>query len=303
VSKSTRVLFTESFRCRWAKSIAHAYGYSFLNNFVAVRTIGLSKVHVYSPLLSYSDLTFESAQGQISSLPTSSRGFIPYLDFKERVFKQDDKVVMRLDIAHLSEDEVFKSRLNAKCRNQVRKSEKSNIRVIAGTRASDLDRFYALYIATMSRYGSPALPYALFQMLASSGLINNFYTACVDETPVASICVVRDGKLTWVPWGASDPRYNRFCPNHAIYWRAITDSIHDGVDVFDFGRSPYLGATYAFKKDWGAEPVKISEISNYSRNENVYSKYDWSSRVWKLLPSRLTQWLGPMLTKFLLSEI
>jgi serine/alanine adding enzyme len=80
-------------------------------------------------------------------------------------------------------------------------------------------------------------------------------------------------------------------------------AIQKGFRNFSFGRSTTDSGTFRFKQQWGAQPkqlywhyglVKRGEVPLLSP---ANPKYALMINVWKRLPVKLTQWLGPRIVK------
>lgn len=74
---------------------------------------------------------------------------------------------------------------------------------------------------------------------------------------------------------------------------------------YDFGRSKHDSGPYKYKKNWGMEPeplhyyyhlVKAKELPNLSPNN---PKYKLFINLWQKLPLKVSQFLGPFLSKYL----
>jgi hypothetical protein len=78
-----------------------------------------------------------------------------------------------------------------------------------------------------------------------------------------------------------------------------------GFSWYDFGRSKNNSGAYNYKKNWGmqAKPlyyyyylVNATELPNLSPNN---PKYKMFIKLWQKLPLKLSQLLGPLLSKYL----
>ena len=78
----------------------------------------------------------------------------------------------------------------------------------------------------------------------------------------------------------------------------IEEAVVVGRRVFDFGRSPFDGATHRFKEQWGARPLGLRLLSS-SGPGDVYSRYGYAQRVWQALPRPVVNRLGPRLCRHL----
>lgn len=281
---------------RWMALLRECYGYEERGPYCIVRDVLRREVYSYLPLLNYTDKTSAVLRDELTALRGRryrARAINPDVD----QFENNDPVVMRLPLHTASGAvDLWRAYFDAKLRNQIRKSEKSGLRVVASQERVQVDDFYHLYRTRMHRLGSPALGRDVFVALIRH-TDARYYVAYLNDRPAAGLVLVRDGPLVWVPWAASDRALGTYCPNHAAHWRAIQDAQQQGYTVFDFGRSPYRGETYNFKKQWGAIAVKVDILQ--PRAEDVYNKYAYAAAVWRRLPAVLVDRIGPALCRHL----
>lgn len=282
---------------QWKGLLTRLYGYESYMDFMVVPSL-LGKKHLsYLPLLNYTDRKAD----EVDDLRELGRGndySIRVLNGEQKEFEENETVTMRLDLETLDEEAIFSSRLHSKCRNQVRKALKSPLKIKTGCSAELIDDFYEVFFQTMQRYGTPVFDKALFTLLPEYFDNVRYIVAYARDEVAAALVCITDEKIAWVPWAGSDPHFSKHCPNHLIYWEAIRSANRCECSLFDFGRSAYGGSTYRFKRQWGAEPVKI-EIITAAPTDSVYAKYAFASSIWKRLPKQLTAWLGPKLCRYL----
>jgi len=287
-------VFSKKFMQSWKQLIQDLYGYEEYMDFLVVPSALFSKTLLYAPLLNYTD-RLSSDIVDLHELAKDNNFQIRTINPRFKDFSYNDTVTMRLDLQKDYET-VFMKFFHSKCRNQIRKAQKSSISFTIGNDVKHVDEFYELFRATMKRYGTPAFSKKLFFLLVEH-FNATFIVAKMGNTPISALVLVYDNDIAWVPWAASDELYRKYCPNHLIYAEGIKKAIDDNKKIFDFGRSSYGGNTYKFKIQWGAKPVKIDIIT--SNNDNVYSKYELASKVWKQLPDIATDFIGPRLCKYL----
>jgi len=262
---------------------------------VVVPTIWGGKCFSYLPLLAYTDKTRESC-GNILSRINSSRYQIRLLNPEFNEFQNHDPVTMRLDLGKKDITEIWQHSLASTTRNQIRKAQKCGLDVHSGNNKILRDNFYDLYQQTMHRHGTPPLGYRFFEGLSANFKVT-FYLVCKKKTPLSAMVIMSDRQLIWVGWTGGDIRYFKYCPNNLMYWEAIKDSFNKGMSIFDFGRSPFGGGTFQYKKHWGTVPVKIDIEGR--RNPDIYKKYKIAASVWRRLPGKVTSWAGPRLCRYL----
>jgi len=287
-------VFSKEFMQSWKQLLQDLYGYEEYMDFLVIPSILFSKTLSYTPLLNYTD-RFSSDIVDLYELAKDNNFQIRTVNSTFKDFSDNDTVTMRLDLQKEYET-VFMKLFHSKCRNQIRKAQKSSISFTTGNDVKHVDEFYELFKVTMKRYGTPAFPKKLFNLLVKYFQVI-FIVAKMDNKPISALVLVYDTDIAWVPWAASDELYRKYCPNHLIYAEGIKRAIYDNKKIFDFGRSSYGGNTYKFKAQWGAKPVKIDIIT--SNNNNIYSKYELASKIWKQLPDFVTDFIGPRLCKYL----
>lgn len=271
------------------------YGYPLENGAALVSGLAGRKTAVYLPLLNYSDLNAEEALRK--SKEFGGRDYqIRVLDENCQSFEADDTVTMRIDISNKTVESLFEKTLQSKCRNHIRKSHKAGLVLVEGADGKVIEDFYQIFSTTMYRHGTPVFGKRLFSLLPH--FVNaRFLVAYLDGKAIAALCLVFDEKLAWVPWAGSLIEHRIVCANHFLYWTAIQKAVEAGLSIFDFGRSGYRAPTYIFKSEWGAKPVKVNIMS--SRVHDVYKKYSLAAAVWKKLPRKSVDFLGPYLCRFL----
>lgn len=210
------------------------------------------------------------------------------------------KVQMRLPLSADADDN-WKA-LKAEVRTQVRKAIKSGLEVEWGGHEL-IAGFYDVFARNMRDLGTPVFPQSMFRNIlarekgrAELGIVR------IDGTPVASCLAIHGPSLTEIPSAASLRAYRNTAANSLMYWRAIERAIERGQRIFDFGRSTPEGATYTFKRKWGAEPSPVVWQYHVRRGDTQAmrpenKKFQLAIRLWQQLPVSATRILGPMIVR------
>ena len=112
-----------------------------------------------------------------------------------------------------------------------------------------------------------------------------------------------DQVLPYYGGGNSDARYLKSAD--FMYYQIMCSAREKGYTWFDFGRSKNDGGPYKYKKNWGMEPkslyyyyylVKAEGLPNLSPNN---PKYKIFIGLWQKLPLKISQFIGPFLSKYL----
>jgi lipid II:glycine glycyltransferase (peptidoglycan interpeptide bridge formation enzyme) len=298
-SKKEEIVFSHGFIIKFRAVLKKIYSYEEYMDFFIIPSLSGRKTLSYLPILNYTDRTQDSIE-DLFELAKENRYQIRILNFSYKNFLPSDTVTMRLDLRGSNSEEIFKTSVKSRCRNKIKNSIKKYGYIFKfGNDKKNIDDFYSIYSKAMHRHGTPALGKKLFFYLNEEFKDDIlFFNAYEGDTVIASMCVIIDSQIAWYPWGGVDMHYNRDLAGYFIYWKVL-EYICDNtnVKIFDFGRSSYGGGTYGFKSQFGAHPVKIDILA--SQQEDIYSKYSLASKIWKKIPKRAVDYMGPKLCKYL----
>jgi len=210
-----------------------------------------------------------------------------------------DKVDLRLALPDTPD--ALWNQLDAKVRNQVRKSQSMNLALHSG--ATDLlSEFYAVYVRNMRDLGSPPHSRRFFELIIEHlPEAVRVFVVRSDGTPVAGAFTLTDRRVTYIPWAASDWRAKHLCPNMFLYWSMLSDAVERGAKIFDFGRSTRDSGTHRFKKQWGAQEYPLVWEFVLAPNQETpglrpdSAKYRFLVNCWRRMPVALARMLGPAL--------
>ncbi len=212
------------------------------------------------------------------------------------------KVAMILPLAENQEKQW--SALDRKIRNQVRKAEKSELRVTQGG-VELVEPFYDVFAHNMRDLGTPVYPRQWFQQILAT-FPDNARAFCVwhGDQPIAASYVFWHGDTMEVPSASALRSFNPMCPNTLLYWEMLKFAAGRGLRNFDFGRSTPGAGTYDFKRQWGAQPHGLTweywlasgddELPDLSpQNPRV----QWAIELWRHLPVPVTRAVGPLVVR------
>jgi lipid II:glycine glycyltransferase (peptidoglycan interpeptide bridge formation enzyme) len=135
------------------------------------------------------------------------------------------------------DDEMLWKSYKGSVRTDVRKATAGGITVRTVHADAEIGAFYAIYRATMDRFGSVAKPRGLVADLAQSPLATLFLAERAG-LPIAGLLLLAYGKIATVWMAASEPAERRLAPNHLLYHTALTWAMQRGYTQADFGASP-----------------------------------------------------------------
>ena len=187
-------------------------------------------------------------------------------------------------------------------RAEVRKGLAGDLEVRVGSSAADFDAFYAMYAESVRNLGTPVFPRRLL-LTALNTLDGEMMTVFHHGSPVSSVLSFYHGDAVLPYWGGGTHEARRLRANDRLYYELMIHARRRGCVRFDFGRSKTGSGQWAFKKNWGFEPVPLSYASwtapgHAPRDADPTSaKHAARIAAWKRLPLPLANLLGPMIAR------
>jgi len=203
--------------------------------------------------------------------------------------------------------------LNRKLRNQVRKAEKSGLRVVHGG-AEFLEPFYAVFARNMRDLGTPVYGRRWFrEILEAFPDSSQIFAVFAGAQPVAAALVYwvgtardrMDGRpqVMEVPWASALREFNPQCANVFLYWEMVRFAVDRGFAQVDLGRSTPGEGTFHFKRQWGAEPRELVWEYWTAGQQTLPDlspknpRFERAIAAWRRLPVGLTKVLGPRIVR------
>jgi serine/alanine adding enzyme len=233
---------------------------------------------------------------------------VRYLELRHETIQEHEqlngvhgrKVHMRLDLPDFP-GPLWES-LHSKVRNQVRKGEKTGLKVIWGTEES-IDPFYHVFSINMRDLGTPVYGKRFFRsVIEIFPKEAEFCVIYLEDQPIAGGLLVHGNGISEILSASSLREFNTTNANMLMYWNLLQRSIERGSAIFDFGRSTIDSSTFKFKKQWGSKPHPanwqyhlLSGQTSEMRPDNP--KYERLIRMWQRLPVPVTRWIGPHIVR------
>lgn len=167
-----------------------------------------------------------------------------------------------------------------------------------------IDRFYQAYSESVRNLGTPVFSKKYFEILKEVfGQQCEILTVEHNGQLISSVMsfYFKDEVLPYYGGGTDAARAVQ--GNDFMYWEVMRRAVERGVKIFDYGRSKIGTGSFRFKKHWGFEPqplfyefhlVKASELPDINP---LNPKYQLFISAWKKLPLKMSQMIGPFLSK------
>ena len=170
-----------------------------------------------------------------------------------------------------------------------------------------LDDFYQLLSESYRNLGTPIFKKDYFEQLikAFEGDIDILVVKNATGEPSNAVMnfYFNDQVLPYYGGGNSAARHIKSAD--FMYYQVMCHARERGCKWYDFGRSKNDSGPFKYKKNWGMIPeplhyyyhlVKAKELPNLSPNN---PKYKMFISLWQKLPLKISQLLGPVLSKYL----
>jgi len=242
---------------------------------------------------------------------------VPYVEIRGQA--SDGSLVRTLDfiprnyyklhVLSLGPDlEKLRSQFHHNTARSVRKSEKMGVIVEEVNDLGSFRRFYRLNLITRRKHGAPPQPWLWFRnlnrFLVAEGMVHLFLARWNREMAAGAIFLTHKDDI-YYKYGASDPRFLKCRPNHAIFWEVIQWGSAHGYRRLNFGRSdPDQTGLLDFKRCWGAEEVELPyyyypAVQGVGATEGSSAKLRAMRAVFRRLPASLLEWAGAVLYRHL----
>jgi FemAB-related protein (PEP-CTERM system-associated) len=171
---------------------------------------------------------------------------------------------------------------------------------------ADVADHYDLYSESLRNLGTPVFARKYLETLKRVfGDACEILTVMHEGAPVASVLsfYFRDEVLPYYGGGGLAAR--PVAGNDFMYWEVMERARQRGAKIFDYGRSKRDTGSFDFKTHWGFEPqplyyeyylVRAQSMPNLSPTN---PKYERAIRLWRRMPLRVTQWIGPRVAGYL----
>ncbi len=173
---------------------------------------------------------------------------------KQELYREDLFVQHRLDLnggyeklAHNFKDSI---------RRNIKKAEKSKLRIDFSSSDEAVEVFYRLHLLTRRKHGAPIQPKGYFYRLKKylfDKQLGFVAIAYLDTQPLAAAIFLHTRQKLVYKYGASDERYLAYRPNELLFSAVIKWGCEQRYESLDFGISyNYNEGLRRYKSNWGA---------------------------------------------------
>ncbi len=212
------------------------------------------------------------------------------------------KVTVLLDLTPGSPNTSWEA-LSPRLKSYVRRTARAGVTVRFGP--DQIDGFFTVFARHMHELGTPTHSRRLFATIAQV-FPESVWFGCAyhDGRPVAAGCALQWGDEVEVTWASALTSAPELRPNALLYWSFLERAALAGLRTFNFGRSTPGSGPHEFKRRWGGRDEPLWWYDSAPRaGTTTPSPRDgalaWGPRLWKRMPARLADALGPSIVRCL----
>ena len=234
----------------------------------------------------YLELRYQQAQPQLESQAFMLKSVHSY--FVSPIADSDDEILLAI---------------KKKQRAVVRHSLKNNLQSRVD---QDIDTLYHIYSTSVRNLGTPVFSKKLFKaLLREFPEHSDILTIEHDGQAISSVMSFYYKDMVMPYYGGGLASARQLKANDHMYYQLMRHARQKMCKYFDFGRSKNDSGAYKYKASWGIEAkalfhyyhlVNASELPDLSPNN---PKFQRKIALWQKLPLRVSQCLGPFVSKYL----
>lgn len=207
--------------------------------------------------------------------------FSPKLNLNSEILKNYNYEERFTYILNLEQeiDDIWKN-LKKKCRNAIRKAEKSNVTIIEGDKKEYLEEYYKMVEDTYKKSNiKPPISMKYYQMvfdvLYPKKQLKVLFAEYDGKLVAGAIFPYFDNRIYY--WdGASYREYNKVAPNNLIQWHLIQWAVENEFKIYDMVGAN-IPSIAKFKASFGGDMLKYFYVYKFN---SVLAKYGRCAYVW-----------------------
>jgi hypothetical protein len=193
--------------------------------------------------------------------------------------------------------------LKDSARRNIRKAERSGLRVERAVGPDAIKSFYRLHCETRRRHGLPPQPFRFFESISRHVLTAGkgwVFSVTLGDQPIAAGVFFHHGRRAIYKFGASNAAFQHLRPSNLMMWEAIKHYAAAGFASLDFGRTSQADkGLRRFKLGLGAAETQLDYCRfDFATDAFVTCpdrSHGWFNSVFSRLPLPILRWAGATL--------
>jgi hypothetical protein len=178
----------------------------------------------------------------------------------------------------LTDNDKIWSNIDPKCRNMIRKAEKSDVNIVVDDDDETLHDFIKLYQATMKRNGTSE--YYFFSETFFKDTVSNLSdniiiaNAYFDNKIIASALFMQNENFLHYHFSGSDPEYRKLQANSLLLYKTALYGLDNRKKIFHLGGGfeSEIDSLFKFKKSFNRNEPNNFFIGKKIHNQEIYNK-------------------------------
>jgi FemAB-related protein (PEP-CTERM system-associated) len=197
--------------------------------------------------------------------------------------------------------------LDRNIRRQIRIAERNALKAVVDRTGAKLDDFYSVLSRFTHQVGTPIFARKfLAEVIAAFPNGFNIVIVYQNEAPVGGYFQLELGKRNFGVWGATLHEYLELRPVYLAYWTVIADSIAQGFETLDLGRSPAGSNASRYKAQWAMRSQPIYQqtwspgeqlVTSVAKQAQSDERFQTFRRIWPKLPLPVAEFVGPLIRR------
>lgn len=211
------------------------------------------------------------------------------------------KVSMTLDLQ--SDPERLWDAFKSKHRRNIRKAMKSGLEYRTGGEEL-LEDFYQVLSRGWRTLGTPIYSRSFFRdVLQTFGKDVEISIVSLEGRTIATAFDGFHGGTVEGMWTYALREYSRLETNYFLYWKLIERACFRDMRLYHLGRSTAGSTAEFFKSKWNAKSRQLYWEYVLGRSKELPAldvsnpKYQLAMAAWRRMPLKMTQWIGPVLSR------
>lgn len=177
-------------------------------------------------------------------------------------------------------------------------------RGLVSTASDQVDGLHAIYAESVRNLGTPVFSRRYFRILAEAFRGEMDVVTVLDAgRPVSAVLNFYDRGEVLPYYGGGTAAARTSHAHDFMYWEVMRRAAARGSRLFDFGRSKAGTGAFAFKKNWGFDPVplryryRLAPGAAIPDHNPLNPKYRLFIAAWKRLPVPVANLIGPHIVR------
>ncbi len=196
--------------------------------------------------------------------------------------------------------------LDRNIRRQVRMAQRNGLTHVVDRSGDKLHDFYTVLSRFTHQAGTPLFGLRFLENTIAA-FTNGFKIVVVynEGQPIGGYFQLEMGNTHYGVWGGTLHNYLELRPVYLAYWEIMADTIAQGREWLDMGRSPAGSNASKYKGQWARQCLPVYQqtaalsqgVTSVAQQANSDARFRSVRRLWPRLPFAVAQFLGPRLRR------